>query len=121
MHDKSAFSHSSEKKPCSLCGKSHEGQPCAIKLCYTCKQPGHLARVCPTIKGSGSSSLLQTQKSDAGVKRVQGRVYALTTQDAQAIDTVVTGILPLFSTPARILFYPSSTCYPNINLRGGVI
>ena len=35
--------------------------------------------------------------------RVKGRVYALTTQDAQAMDTVVTGILPLFSTHARVL------------------
>jgi hypothetical protein len=109
VHDKSASFHSSEKKPCSLCGMSHEGQPYAIKLCYTCKQPGHFARVCPTTKGSGSSSSPQTQKSDASVKRVQGRVYALTTQDAQATDTVVTGILPLFSTPARVLFYPGST------------
>ena len=36
-------------------------------------------------------------------------MYALTTQDAQATNTVVTGILPLFSTPARVLFYPGST------------
>jgi hypothetical protein len=108
VHDKSASSQSNEKKLCSLCGMSHESQPCAIKLCNTCKQPGHFARVFPTTKGSGSSSSPQTQKSDASVKRVQGRVYALTNQDAQATDIVVC-MLPLFSTPARVLFYPGST------------
>ena len=40
---------------------------------------------------------------------MQGRVYALITQDAQATDTMVAGILPLFSAHAKVLFYPSST------------
>ena len=34
----------------------------------------------------------------------QGRVFALTPQDVQASDTVVTGILPLFSDFAKTLF-----------------
>ena len=37
---------------------------------------------------------------------MQGRVYALTIEDAQATDTVVVGILPLFSAHAKVLFDP---------------
>ena len=40
---------------------------------------------------------------------MQGRVYALITQDAQATDTMVAGILPLFSAHAKVLFYHGST------------
>ena len=40
---------------------------------------------------------------------MQGRVYALTIEDAQATDTVVVGILPLFSAHAKVLFDPDST------------
>ena len=36
-------------------------------------------------------------------------MYALTTLDAQAMDTMVTSILPLFSAHARVLFDPNST------------
>ena len=39
---------------------------------------------------------------------MQGRVYALTIEDAQATDTVVVGILPLFSAHAKVLFDPDS-------------
>ena len=36
-------------------------------------------------------------------------MYALTTQDAQVMDTVVAGILPLFFAHAKVLFDPGST------------
>ena len=72
-------------------------------MCYTCKQPGHFARQCPTTKGLGSSSSPQVSKGNNNGKMVQGRVYALTTQDVQATNTVVIGILPLLSTHTRVL------------------
>ena len=42
-------------------------------------------------------------------RKAQGRVFALTPQDVQALDTVVTGILPLFSNFAKNLFDSGST------------
>ena len=42
-------------------------------------------------------------------RKAQGRVFALTPQDVQASDTVVTGILPLFSNFAKTLFDSGST------------
>ena len=42
-------------------------------------------------------------------RKAQGRVFALIPQDVQASDTVVTGILPLFSNFAKTLFDSGST------------
>ena len=42
-------------------------------------------------------------------RKAQGRVYVLTPQDVQASDTVVIGILPLFSNFAKTLFDSGST------------
>ena len=94
-----------KKWPCSRCGKTHDSQTWmeGVKVCYTCKQLEHFAGQCLTTKVSGSSSTPQVVKGNDDGKRVEGRVYTLTTQDAQATDTVVTGILPLFSTHARVL------------------
>ena len=109
-HSKSAYPWSGDKKSGSRCGKLHDGQNCdGVKICFTCKQPRHFARDCPSSKGSGSSSSSQVAKGNDNGKKVQGRVYSLTTQDAQATDTMVAGILALFSAHAKVLFYPSST------------
>ncbi|XP_075670170.1 uncharacterized protein LOC142639930 [Castanea sativa] len=42
-------------------------------------------------------------------RKAQGRVFALTLHDVQALDTVVVGILPLFSNFAKTLFDSEST------------
>ena len=42
-------------------------------------------------------------------RKAQGRVFALTPQDVQASDTMVTGILPLFLNFAKTLFNSGST------------
>ena len=42
-------------------------------------------------------------------RKAQGRVFALTPQDVQVLDTMVTGILPLFSNFAKTLFDSGST------------
>nr|POE83168.1 hypothetical protein CFP56_72440 [Quercus suber] len=89
-HSKSAYPQPGDKKSCSRCGKLHDGQNCdGVKIFFTCKPPGHFARDCPSSKGSGSSSSSQVAKGNENGKKVQGRVYALTTQDAQVTDTMV--------------------------------
>ena len=102
---KSAYPQFGDKKSCSRCGKLHDGKNCdGVKICFTCKQPGHFARDCRSSKGLGSSSSSQVAKGNDNGKKVQGRMYALTTQDAQATDTMVASILHLFYTHAKVLF-----------------
>ena len=52
--------------------------------------------------------MAQPRKDDQR-RKAQGRVFALAPQDVQASDIVVTGILPLFSNFAKILFDSGST------------
>ena len=50
--DKGTPLQSSDKKLCPNCSKNHEGRTCdGVKICYTCKQPSHFARECPSAKG----------------------------------------------------------------------
>ena len=92
--DNGVLPQSSEKKLCSHCDRFHNDHACGgVKLCCNCKQPEHFARECLIAKGLGSSSLPQTVKGNNNGKKVQVRMYALATQDVQATDTMVIGIV----------------------------
>src|SRR5262249_14693722 len=54
-------SHSVVNPTCNICGKMHSGQ-CWFKprVCYRCKQPGHIAWECP-YKGTQQSVALDSQ------------------------------------------------------------
>uniref|UniRef100_A0A7N2MWN1 RNA-directed DNA polymerase n=1 Tax=Quercus lobata TaxID=97700 RepID=A0A7N2MWN1_QUELO len=92
---------------CPTCGRFHGDKLCFFegKACYNCGKTGHLARSCTSPQ---QNSMAQPGKNDQR-RKAQGRVFALTPQDVQASDTVVTGILPLFSNFAKTLFDSGST------------
>ncbi|XP_075663867.1 uncharacterized protein LOC142633513 [Castanea sativa] len=87
---------------CPTCGRFHGDKPCFFegKACYNCGKTGHLAKSCTSPQ---QNSMAQPRKDDQG-RKTQGIVFALTPQDVQALDTVVAGILPLFSNFAKTLF-----------------
>ncbi len=62
------------------------------------------ASLAPVQSAQPSSSEQRT----GGRPRTQGRIYALTQQDAQASNTVVSGTLPVASVYAYILFDSSA-------------
>lgn len=59
--------------------------------------------MCPTAKDLGHPTSSHYLRRDNTRKNAQGRVYALTTQDAQATDNVVIGILLSLENHAKIL------------------
>ena len=80
-----SFLNSSKKNTargnCSHCGKPHFGECCvANNTCFRCRKPGHFIKDCPNNSNKGNSTTRSGQKRPM----VQGRVFALTEQDAQA-------------------------------------
>ncbi|XP_038983652.1 uncharacterized protein LOC120111162 [Phoenix dactylifera] len=95
---------------CYRCGGPHLKRDCTWigGPCFSCGQEGHKAVVCPSGKeqqrrqapqssqrAPGNRAPQEGQQQEGGQQRprTQGRIYALTEQDAKASNSVVTGAL----------------------------
>jgi hypothetical protein len=86
---------------CPKCNRHHQGQCCTkTNNCFRCGQSGHFVRNCPKAKIRDRSQ----QQGNGQKQFAQARVYALTPGEAETENEVVTGILPLFSGKAIVLF-----------------
>lgn len=93
---------------CQYCGNSHIGECLKRKgACFGCGEVGHRIRDCPKKRGAimGASS----DETERKKLRTQGRVFALTKQDDEAPNKVVSGNLSLFNKEATVQFDPGAT------------
>ncbi|XP_019164276.1 PREDICTED: uncharacterized protein LOC109160432 [Ipomoea nil] len=81
---------------CGYCHRSHTG-PCHRKTgaCFGCGQQGHLIKNCPSMKKNEAQS--------THPKRANARVFAMTQEDADKVDNVVAGIIPLNTVDVYVL------------------
>ncbi|XP_038978966.1 uncharacterized protein LOC120109276 [Phoenix dactylifera] len=88
-----------EKHKGDACGGMHKTEHCRrlSGACFRCGQQGH------------KSAQPSPKQQKGGRPHTQGRIYALTQQDAQASNTVVSGTLPVASIYAHTLFDSSAT------------
>ncbi|CAL8992695.1 unnamed protein product, partial [Prunus brigantina] len=61
------------------------------------------------VQTSGTSRGGSQQRGRGGRPKATGRVYTMTQQEAQASPDVITGMLPVFGIPARVLIDPGAT------------
>ncbi|XP_058181256.1 uncharacterized protein LOC131299694 [Rhododendron vialii] len=125
-------------RPCFKCGKPHAAlYRCdgSVRVCFSCGQPGHTSTHCRA-RGDGRNQISQGQRqpvrggghdqqrqfNNQGNHRQQaqiggqgqrnvteGRVYALTQQQAKDVPSMVQGTLSISNVPARVLFDSGST------------
>ena len=77
---------------CSICGKKHWGKSCYKEsgAYFGCGKHGHMIRDCPKNKKFMIGKPKEENKEDKQKPRVQGRMFAMTHQDAQTTSDVTT-------------------------------
>ena len=84
---------------CSICGKKHWGKPCykESKACFGCGKHGHMIRDYPENKKFIIGKPKEENKENKQKLKVQGRMFSMTHQDAQATSNVATGTIRIYT------------------------
>ncbi|XP_059669044.1 uncharacterized protein LOC132314166 [Cornus florida] len=121
----SSFGGRGTGRECFQCGKEgHQKNDCSMlkaEECYHCHQPSHRKRECPMLIGltsvgsvAGSGRGFAQGNSSRGGKgatsgsQAQGKVFAMTLQDAQATPEVVTCTLSILDRNVTVFIDPGS-------------
>ena len=83
---------------CSICGKKHWGKTCykVSEACFGCGKHGHMIQDCLENKKFIIGKPKEENKEDKHKPRIQGRMFSMTHQDAQATSDVATGIIRIY-------------------------
>nr|XP_025652087.1 uncharacterized protein LOC112748095 [Arachis hypogaea] len=83
-----------ELKECASCGKQHRGRCLAGQnVCFRCFQPGRIARECPAVP-----------PPPANAPQRQGRVFALSSEEAHQSEDRIEGKCTINGAPLTILY-----------------
>ncbi|XP_048141432.1 uncharacterized protein LOC125316639 [Rhodamnia argentea] len=103
---------------CRRCGKAHGNAPCTFEReCYGCGQVGHPIRDCPQRRQQSPRTVSTQQPRLDGIKPpgirqrppTQGRIRAMTQEEAETSKTTITGMVFLCNRNANALFDTGAT------------